>query len=876
MMKSLLRHILLLVVVLVPMCFLKAQELPVLPDDPAISSGVLPNGTKYYVMSNRDLKGFADFALVQRTGMGNIQDSVAWRTVHVARESLSSLPRCLAPSLQSFVTSHGVTPDKDGYVKVSDDATVFRFRNVLLSSPEVLDSTLLVLLDVVDRGSRADDEFIRRWYAPSDHAVVIVGDIDAAQVIGKLRLISLMTPAAASSPRIGYKWEDRDSVLVVKDVDSLRNISSISMTWRSARTPVEYMNTVQPAIYEMFLAELGILAEEYIRAAMKSHDIPVADISCSHVMSAERSGDESFTVSVHTLPEFFEDAVSVTAGALAGIDGGNVSVSDISRIRRMCIDAVHESSAEPVLSNSAYVDKCIASFLYNGSLASLKSKVDFFASRQISDSTELRLFNNIASALLDPERNMEFRYVSSHEPDSVRSVFSRAWKEQCDTSFVREPVHFPEDIPLFENEGKMKIRVMRTDHMSGSRVWVFSNGFTVVYRKMDTEGRMHWCLAQNGGYGSISDLEPGEGGYISDYIFHSTIAGMPAADFFQVLEGEGISFEPEVRLSETLFSGYAPKDRLDLLMRSLLAVMNNRVLDEDSARYYAGCEIARTEFLRGSVQERKMLIDGIMSPDDRYTSLRNLSSLSPELPHKADRFFAKQSEKMNDGILLLIGDIDEDELKKLLLDYIGGFRTTDKAFRRAKIRQQIPSGESTYTVKGDLNSVDIAMSAPLVLTADNFMAAEIASRILEKHLSEAIADTGMYLELHHDCRIYPHERFNVLISIGEASPDGFASDVEHTGPMEALSIIRSCLSSIDEISISDSDMAVMKSQLKNSISIMMTSPSYWMKVIPRRFLSGKDFTTSYATRIDAVTSERIRSILSDLENGSKVEYIISR
>ena len=42
-----------------------AQELPEMPADPSVKSGVLPNGTNYYVMANADTKGLADFALVQ-------------------------------------------------------------------------------------------------------------------------------------------------------------------------------------------------------------------------------------------------------------------------------------------------------------------------------------------------------------------------------------------------------------------------------------------------------------------------------------------------------------------------------------------------------------------------------------------------------------------------------------------------------------------------------------------------------------------------------------------------------------------------------------------------------------------------------------------
>lgn len=43
-----------------------------------------------------------------------------------------------------------------------------------------------------------------------------------------------------------------------------------------------------------------------------------------------------------------------------------------------------------------------------------------------------------------------------------------------------------------------------------------------------------------------------------------------------------------------------------------------------------------------------------------------------------------------------------------------------------------------------------------------------------------------------------------------------------------------------------------------------------------RYLDGKDYTTGYASKIDAVTENDVRKILDLLEMGSKIEYIINK
>lgn len=869
------KQIFLLLISILCANFIYAQNIPVLPSDPAISTGRLSNGTSYYIVENKSVKGLADFALVQNTGVGNLADSASMQAVSVAREALDSMPRCLAPSVQTFFTSHGVTPRREGFVKVTDNSTQYHFRDVLISSEAVLDSALLVILDVIDRVSASDDPFLKKWYTPSDQAVIVSGDVDAAAVAYKLRMMSMMTPYVESSPRINYRWQPSDSANFTAVSGVVDGIASISLSWRSPRPPAEYMNTVQPAIYEMFLAELKQIAESRVKEALYENDIPYADVSCSYKTSVQSSGDESFHFDMTVAEEDFQGALAVAAGVLAGIEGGNTSAEEMLRAKRLCMDSIHEESRKPKRSNSAYVEKCAASFLYGGSLATLKSKVDFLASRRLADSTELRLFNGISSALLDSCRNLSVRYSHKIEPDSMRTLFADSWKVRSDTT--AKISYDVTDIPQHQPSGvKMKVKTVKTDPMSGGMMWTFTNGFTVIYKKMATGGRMYYNLARNSGYASIADLNQGEGGYVSDQFFLSSIGRMKSNDFLTVLRGEGVQMEAYVGLSYMMLSGYSPVEKIDLLMNSLLAVVNLRTPDTLAAAYHGRCERLRQAVSMSGRGGVKALIDSVMCPDYKYTPVKSVAAMSPQLSAKADEYFRKLSEHSNDGVLILVGDMDEVDLRKLLLRYVDGFKTTDRAFRRQMIRYQPTSGWSTYTVEGDRNAIDIAMSVPMSLTTDNYMAAEIAAMVLRKRLSEAVVDTGMYLELSNECKISPQERFSVLISMNEASQDGFSVSVEPVGPIKTLAIVRSALLSVVDDAELAADVALLKEQLKSAIALEMSLPFYWLNVISRRQLAGKDFTTNYQAKIDAVTPEKVKGVLDQLNKGAKVEYIMTK
>ena len=115
-----------------------------------------------------------------------------------------------------------------------------------------------------------------------------------------------------------------------------------------------------------------------------------------------------------------------------------------------------------------------------------------------------------------------------------------------------------------------------------------------------------------------------------------------------------------------------------------------------------------------------------------------------------------------------------------------------------------------------------------------------------------------------------------MISLEEADPQGFAHDVHLTGAAEALSILRGVLNGLPELDIKDADLNKHKNVLKGHMALKVTDPQYWTHALAMRYLDGKDFTTSYQARIDAVTAEKVKSILASLSSSSRVEYIIEK
>ena len=151
---------------------LSAQGLPTLKKAPEITTGKLPNGVSYYLVTNPNNKGYADFALVQK----------GQRNIDAARSALVHLPHFTSPKPYEFLASKGIGYRRQGYVSYPKGATVFRFEDVPIFDSAASDSTLLLMFDLMGT-------------CPGEQALVISGDIELKSLRDRMSVFSLsITP----------------------------------------------------------------------------------------------------------------------------------------------------------------------------------------------------------------------------------------------------------------------------------------------------------------------------------------------------------------------------------------------------------------------------------------------------------------------------------------------------------------------------------------------------------------------------------------------------------------------------------------------------------------------------------------------------------
>ena len=754
-----------------------AQDLPLLPEDPAVKRAVMPDGLTCYVADNPYVKGFADYALVCRE----------------SGEALISL------------------------------------NDVPTTDVSLIDSTLIRIMYKVESVGR-----------PASLAVVACGDLRSDEVLKKLRYMSFMIPASGQVPAPEFLSEGHTPVSFTISCDTQKGLSTVRAQWVSPRTPQSLVMTTQSAVYDKAVNELGAVVCSRVRKTLRDKVIPVADVKFSHVGSMRTMSDERFAFEVTVKDTCAAEAENALKAALASVDVYGASSSELIMAESVYFKDLESSQKGYERTNAAYVQMCIRACLMDAPLSASAQRLAYLRSKDLSPKDREHIFASIASAL-----------IGMQVEDSMS--LPKTYLNASDT------MAFPSEGP------KVGMLLSRKEHLSGGVVWTFSNGFKVVYKRMPTAEKLHYRLALNGGYGDIRELAEGEGAYISDYLGLCNISGMKARDFMNVLQLAGITMEAQVNLSNVMISGTAGESEVPLLMRALLAIANERVPDEDAIAYHIECEKLR---LIDEEVDYMGLTDRLMCPDYKYYSYKSASDIPVDLASKAESLLERISAKMNDGVLVLIGDMYESDLKKAILPYIGAFRTREAASRKTAVHYQPVSGSMSYSAEGDRDALVVNMSAGVPMTSENYMAAEMSSMVLRRILTEALEPYGVDLQLDYTRRIYPDDRFNVVLMI--TARDG--------GPMPhgVISTVRNAVSGASGSYMDANYVKACKEYMKHKYAMQMQEPEYWLHAVAMRYLDGKDYTTGYASKIDAVSVEDIRSILRLLDKGSCIEYIINR
>lgn len=823
-----------------------AQNLPRLKADKAINKGTLGSGVVYYVVPNSSEKGFADFAVVRKD------------------EVPSDETRKQARGIEGFMSRTGTGFRQDGLITDRDGSTVFRIDGVPVYDKSVLDSTLLYMFDFMSKSR-------------SSQSVIISGDVDVADVKRKMDIFSMMVPRIYPGSGSDYVWEPSVAPVSVFRRTDDGDLSEITVTYSTARAPKEYMNTAQNLVMDIFAREFDVIVQRRLERMLPAAGIPYYRIETSHLGSDDSAGDEKYSVVVGTDKDHASDAMKAIATVLSSIGTYGPVPGEFADAKSI-LSADMKRLANASLTNGEYVEKCIASFLFDAPLSPFSEEENLFAGKMVSDTTDRGFFSGIAKALMDDPRNAFIEYAApldSLDESELLFEYNLACLLASTMPSSGEYLETRSDTAsLAAKFPKVKIKSEKPDPVSGGKMYFFSNGIKVVFKRIGGGGMFNYALHNAGGLSSVPDLKEGEGGFIPDMLFLSEIAGMKGYNFRNMLSTNGIEMNTEVGVKDMIISGSAPVSRLPLLLKSLIAIANERKPDPSAFEYYRKGEELSLKYDSSRASGIYNSLYSSLFPGFKYSPARSSSALGKDTQEKAEIFFSKRFQQVNDGVIVIAGDINEDVLKKLLCKTLGGFRTLNTLERKPSVQYRPATGVKSVDFDGRVKGLNILMSSDIPLTGENYYAAPMALAVLRKYLSRELVPLGMSYSLNGEYFSYPEERYNLHIAVYPLPEGSMPSSVTNATIPDALSAVKKALSDAATKSVSKADLAAYKNLVTARTAAATGAPKTVVDAVVARYCMGKDFVTKYKDTIGAVDSGRITNILKSLQGGPRVEMIV--
>lgn len=847
---------------------LGAQELKSLPAAPEIKTTELPNGITCYIATNKESKGYADFSLVQQP-LSDRQAAVAQ-----ARRALVSLPHFGTRRPCDFLSDLGIGYSEHGFVTYQSNATIYDFRRVPMTDQAVADSMLLMLFDIADMN-------------PSPQALIVSGDVDEAKFKDRVRMFS-MTVAHRDGPAMkdNYKWTPKPEPTFYFTGNLSSGVATIRVSFAGARTPRAQMNTLQPAVSRQYASYMGTIIENRVKADFKAQGIPLAEVRFRYSDSSTGPSDEQYTISVITSESEYDNAVKRLAIILADLDSRGAGIAELQGAKDRFSNEAARDEGSTHLSNNDYVRRCTAAYLFNSTLASDKTIGDFFKTGRIPIERELELFNNFAAAQLDPVQNVTIGFDTPRARlrTDLAQTFQDTWRAAAaDESMTPVKPGYPDSLSLRtpDNKSRVKVKSEETDPISGGSLWTFSNGMKVVYRKTAEKGKFHYAMMLRGGAGLVTDLQPGESAFIGDMLSNCEIAGMHPDEFSSMLLSNGITMDSNASMSDLRIEGTAPSAKLQMVLRSLLSMARDRKPDLEAFAYYKECETLRTELSRMSRSGITEYIDSLLSPTYRYHDFKRMDALRDDLPQRAEEFFKQQFSRCHDGVLVIMGDLEAEALKKELCNHLGEFGTSSIYAARPRASLQTLSGTNTYTVNASESGlgdgtpgVHLAMSVPFAYNMANYMSMKVALIALQRELGKSLGTVGAYAEIESALELFPRERMRIYIHSCPSEERGLPEGISYAEPYSILTAVRSAINRLGSKPLDAASLGACKEELRKRVESELSSDLGRMDAVLMRYSEGKDMVSESQAGINSVTSESVAAAVEALRAGGCIQAVL--
>ena len=907
-----------------------------LPNDPAVRTGQLENGLKYYIRHNDQPAQRAEFWIATDAGANqeeDHQDGLAHFFEHMCFNGTKNFP---GKSMLTYLQSIGAEFGRNINASTGFEVTQYMLNNIPVVRESIVDSCLLVLHDwsgyvtcdpaeidnergvIIEekRGRDAADwrmymasrpyvfgdvpygrrtliggydqlanfehqsliEFHQKWYRPDNQAVIVVGDIDVDAVEAKIKTMFSDIPVPATPvEKPVYKLENNVEPIVGLITDPEAQYSYVELIWKREPMPKELNNTDVAFMINM--------VKRYVRQIMSERFTDIAADPASPFIQAGIyfypvcNECDATRAQVLFKEGEMNNALKAFMLEVEKMRQFGFNDSEVQRASENILTG-YEKAVEAAASrkNGDFVDPLLNNFYQNQSY--LEPELALQLAQSLCMQMNAQLLNQLVAQLeFVTDENMIVLYNGPSKEGSIipteeeiRNVLA-----EVKTIEVKPNVEEAVNEPFISKKIKGSAVKSTNETVYGATEWTLKNGVKVVVLPTELKkDQVIFNITKKGGKTLIAteDLPSFQDDIWSLYLDNTGLSKFAGKNIPKMLAGKSLSVAPFIGGSRHGVSGSStPKDLETALQITYLYFTEPRF---DESEYMIG--INQINALMPNMKANPDFLFGIERNKILYDNNPRVVSLTEETLEKAnlatlERVYRELFKDAAGAVVTIVGNVDLETLKPMVEKYIGGIPSGKKA------TDVVEENLITFA-KGEVNEVvTLPMQAPKSTVVQIYTAyAPVTTK-----KSVALEAANYVIDMIYTKTIREDEGgtygVGTAMVANKLPMERLIAQVyfnTNPGAVEKLSgLATKGLKELAENgpSVEHFNMAI--ENFKKNLPESRINNGYWMNCLQTWNEQGIDYDAEYEEAINTLTAEDVKAALQELLSQGNVINIAS-
>lgn len=910
-------------------------QLQQLPNDPSVRVGKLDNGLTYYIRHNELPSGRAEFYLA--THVGAIQetpdqDGLAHFLEHMCFNGTKNFPgKGILDYLQSIGASFG------GNVNASTgvEQTVYMLTNIPILRESVIDSCILIMHDYAhyvtcdpaeidkERGVIIEERRARRtadwrmhekslpyyygdskygtctligsqenlqnfkpesltnfyhtWYHPGNQAFIVVGDVDVDATEQKIKTIFGEIPTQ-ENPKVKDEIRIPDNaeplIGVLTDPEATR--TALEVIWKSESLPKMFNSTLQGRLFDTMKQLIGIIMNERLGDIVARPDAPFLSARlaignmCEHmtvvmgnVMCAEGASLSSFEA-------FFTEMEKMKRFGFTD--------DEVSRAKDQ-IMAMYENAAKSAdtRKNDELVYELIDNFFDNA--AFVEPATDLQIAQSILPMLSAPMLSQMAAEMITKENLV----VLCKAPEKEGLVTPKVEDFSAIITKVRDSEIQANATEALEKDlldaSALKGSTIKKEYagLYGSTVLELSNGAKVILYPSELEkDKISFNLVKKGGLSLIedADLDSFEDNVLTLFMNNSGISRFSKTTVDKMTAGKNFSASPYIGSTRHGVKGTSTVKDIETALQCVYLYFADPRFDPNE---YDQSIKTISAILPNLMEQPNYKLQSAMystmygnNPRKKMISVETLEKASLATIEKGYRkLFADAAG----AVVVIGGDFKVDEIKPLVLKYIGsiakGKKATDWLDRGVDFANGEVVNDFTADMQTPMTTVVDVYHAPFARYsfADN-VALKAASYILDmRYVTSLREDEGGTYGAQTSASLQTEPKNVGYIQIYYNSKPSSADKLRSLAVKDLKALAE------EGPSAEEFDMAL--KNLQKNIPESRLNLSHWTGALISHELLGFDSDKDYEEAVNALTADSVKNIVKRiLDAGNALEVVM--